>query len=210
METLKDKWMTALKQKPFVAELVLAFLFLFVTMLLFSQFSQFVEKREGVQFIDPILSHLKAVDLTWPLFSLIYGAILGAISLLLYYPKQLILLFEAYALMVLMRIAMMFLLPLNPPSGMILLQDPFVSFFVQGTTLTKDLFFSGHTATMFLLCLVVPEKYKQIFLVVTVLVAAGVLFQKVHYSVDVAVAPFVSFVALYWARRFFCQGLNNI
>lgn len=66
--------------------------------------------------------------------------------------------------------------------------------FGKGEILTKDLFFSGHTGTLFLLFLLVENKYlKTIFLAATILVGSAVLLQHVHYSVDVFVAPFVAY-----------------
>lgn len=205
-KSLIETWAEANKGKFFFFEFIFSLLFLVLTMMTFSSFSQFVEMREGVQFADPLLIKFSAYDLTWPIFSLIYGAILLGIGILVYRPYRLILLFKAYALMVLIRIVMMYLLPLDPPEGMILLQDPFVSLFVTGKTLTRDLFFSGHTATMFLLFLAVPNKFKKTFIVIASLVATGVLWQKVHYTVDVVVAPFVSFIAYYWASNYLSMG----
>lgn len=183
--------------KDHYLELIFSLFILIVTMLLFSQFTHYVELRQGVMFTDPILSQIKALDLTWPIFSTIYGAIILALVILSFHLERMIFLFYAYSLMVLIRMLMMYLLPLDPPAGMIFLQDPFVSFFVVGKTLTKDLFFSGHTATIFLLFLVVPKRFKSLFLVISAAVAIGVLFQKVHYTIDVVVAPFVSFTSYY-------------
>jgi hypothetical protein len=92
----------------------------------------------------------------------------------------------------------MYLVPLNPPPGMIPLGDPFVEYFGTGRLLTKDLFFSGHTATIFLFYLVsdpARRGLKIIFLICTVLVAVFVLLQHVHYTIDVASAPFFTFSA---------------
>ena len=79
------------------------------------------------------------------------------------------------------------LFPLEPPAGLIGLVDPLSNFFYgHDKFITKDLFFSGHTSTMFLLyfCLVKPVD-KRIALLVTVLVACLLLVQHVHYSVDI-------------------------
>lgn len=206
LKSLKVVWTETSNENFFYFKLFTTLFILIVTMLIFSKFSQFIETREGIQYIDPILSKITAYDLSWPIFSLIYGAILSALIILLYNPKRLILIFAAYTFMVIIRGIMMFLLPLNPPEGMILLQDPFVSLFVTGKILTRDLFFSGHTATMFLLFLVIPKKFKKIFLLVTMLVAVGVLFQKVHYTIDVLVAPFVSYMVYRWSCYLFLQG----
>jgi membrane-associated phospholipid phosphatase len=88
----------------------------------------------------------------------------------------------------------MYVLPLDPPVNMIILNDPLVEFFGTGQTLTKDLFFSGHTATLLILYLVSEKKiYKIIFLVITILVAIAVLLQHVHYTIDVFAALFFSY-----------------
>ena len=103
---------------------------------------------------------------------------------------------RAYSIMIVLRITAMYLLPLNPPGGMILLNDPFVQFFGSGKILTKDLFFSGHTATLFLFYLLIDKKiYKNILLGLTIIVAYSVLAQHVHYAIDVFVAPFFSYAA---------------
>jgi membrane-associated phospholipid phosphatase len=101
---------------------------------------------------------------------------------------------QLYSLMVAVRIVAMFLLPLNPPTKMIILNDPFVEFFGTGQTLTKDLFFSGHTATLFILFLVSENKIiKTIFLISTIAVAISVIMQHVHYSIDVFAAVFFAY-----------------
>jgi membrane-associated phospholipid phosphatase len=65
-----------------------------------------------------------------------------------------------------------------------------------GQVLTKDLFFSGHTSTMFLLALMAPGRATRIFfLACTVVVGSCVLWQHVHYTVDVLVAPLFAFAA---------------
>jgi membrane-associated phospholipid phosphatase len=111
-------------------------------------------------------------------------------------PFKLMLALQTYGLMVIFRTIAMYLTPLNPPNGIILLDDPFVQFFGQGEILTKDLFFSGHTATLFLLFLLTEnKKLRMIFLASTFVVGACVLFQKVHYSIDVFAAFFFAFYA---------------
>jgi membrane-associated phospholipid phosphatase len=65
-----------------------------------------------------------------------------------------------------------------------------------GEILTKDLFFSGHTATLFLLFLIMEKRViKIIFIASTILVGIAVMLQHVHYVVDVAVAPFFAYTS---------------
>ncbi|MFN3695059.1 MAG: phosphatase PAP2-related protein, partial [Ignavibacterium sp.] len=129
-------------------------------------------------------------------FTLIYGSIITAIIYLISKPEKLLFTIQLYTLMVVVRIISMWLLPLNPPDKMITLVDPFVEFFGTGKTLTKDLFFSGHTATLFILFLTADSKYlKMIFLISTVGVAISVLLQHVHYSIDVFAAIFFTYAS---------------
>jgi membrane-associated phospholipid phosphatase len=96
--------------------------------------------------------------------------------------------------MIILRMIAMHLVSLNPPEKMIPLNDPLVEFFGTGQLLTKDLFFSGHTATLFLLFLLADLKSLKIFfLISTITLAISVLLQHVHYSIDVLAAPFFAY-----------------
>jgi len=125
---------------------------------------------------------------------LIYISIVVGIATLAKDPTRLLFTIQLYILMVAVRILAMYLLPLDPPAKIIILKDPLVEFFGTGQTLTKDLFFSGHTATLFILFLTSEKKtIKQIFLISTILVAFSVLLQHVHYTIDVVAAPFFTY-----------------
>jgi membrane-associated phospholipid phosphatase len=94
----------------------------------------------------------------------------------------------------LFRILSMYVVPLDPPIGTLDLKDPLIFVVGTGTPITKDLFFSGHTSTMFLLSLTaINKKLKIIFLVSTFLVGFLVVLQKAHYTIDVVVAPFYAY-----------------
>jgi len=68
--------------------------------------------------------------------------------------------------------------------------------------LTKDLFFSGHAATTFLLALYLWDRPRLRWLALTghLLVAASVLLARIHYSIDVVGAWAVTF-ALFALRE---------
>jgi PAP2 superfamily C-terminal len=77
--------------------------------------------------------------------------------------------------------------------------------FAHGTAqayLTKDLFFSGHTATTFLLVLYLwrRPRLRVVALAAHVLVVASVLLARLHYAIDVVGAWAVTF-ALFAARE---------
>jgi membrane-associated phospholipid phosphatase len=175
-------------------EFITSILLLAIVLFTLTNFLNYVESRIGFSFDDPILSLFEPTDLTWLTFTLIYGSLITAIVNLISQPDKLLFTIQLYILMVIVRIISMWLLPLNPPEKMILLNDPFVEFFGTGKTLTKDLFFSGHTATLFILFLTVDDKlFKRIFLLSTILVAISVLIQHVHYSIDVFAAIFFTY-----------------
>jgi len=93
-------------------------------------------------------------------------------------------------------------MPLEPPVLMIALNDPFIEFFGQTKTLTRDLFFSGHTSILFLCYLTAESKrIKNYFLLATISIAVLLLIQHVHYSADILIAFFVSYVSYTIAKR---------
>jgi len=175
-------------------EFIITVLFLAVILFVFPNFLAFVEGRHGVVLADPVLELINPIDLTWLTFGLIYISLIVAIFSFAAKPDILLLALQSYSLLVIFRIMVMYSAPLDAPGRMILLNDPFVQFFGSGEVLTKDLFFSGHTATLFLLFLVSDKKHlKIIFLICTVLVGIAVLLQHVHYTIDVLAAPFFAY-----------------
>lgn len=182
-------WKKYFSSKKDRIEFFITILFLAVVLFSLTNFLNYVELRNGFSFSDPILSLFEPTDLTWLTFALIYGALITAIVSLASKPEKLMFAIQLYTLMVIVRIISMWLLPLNPPEKMILLNDPFVEFFGTGNTLAKDLFFSGHTATLFILFLTSDDKkFRMFFLFCTIAVAICVLLQHVHYSIDVFAA----------------------
>lgn len=192
-----------LKTKKNRVEFAVTLLLLAMVLTALANFLNFVEARKGVVLTDPILNLFNPIDLTWLIFALIYISLVVAIATLIKNPKRLIITIQVYTLMVAVRIVAMYLLPLEPPARIIILNDPFVEFFGTGQTLTKDLFFSGHTATLFILFLVSEKKItKTIFLISTILVAVSVLLQHVHYTIDVFAAVFFSFACYKFVLKY--------
>lgn len=200
--TIRGAWAEAWRAPDFRVQVVVTAPVLGLALATLARFVRWVESRPGATLPDPLLALLTPRDVTWLTFSLIYAGILTAVALLLRRPRDLLTAVQAYAVMVAFRIAVMWATPLDPPPGMIELQDPFVEQLGTGQLLTRDLFFSGHTSTMFLLFLAAPGRLaKGFFLACTILVGACVLWQHVHYAVDVMVAPFFAYAAWRVAER---------
>lgn len=202
METFIKNWKNEFKNKNFRLSFLYTIIIISIVLFLVTQYLAYNELREGYTVKDPILSLFKPIDVTWITFIVMYSALPIGIISLINQPKQLILAMQTYIIMISLRVTSMFLLPLNPPQTIIILQDPFIAFFSTGKTFTKDLFFSGHTATMFLLYLCLTNQIlKNLLLIFTILIGVLVLAQHVHYSIDVFAAPFFTYVAYLGAKK---------
>ncbi|HLP28046.1 MAG TPA: phosphatase PAP2-related protein [Candidatus Didemnitutus sp.] len=171
---------------------------LFITLFSYTRFLNHVEQREGLVFLDPIHAVLGPIDLTWPIFIMLYGALIVAIVAMARTPVILFRAIRAYTMLIGIRIICMWLLPLDPPSTMIALGDPLVQMFTSGTSAppTRDLFFSGHTSILCVIGFVLPQRnWKIVFFSLATLVGIAVILQHVHYSVDVVVAPLAAWAA---------------
>ncbi len=196
MKEIRQLWRDSFSDKRFKAAILSSAFMLIVILLAFSRFVLYVETRNGTILFDPILNALEPFDLTWITFFIIYAGLISAVFVLIKKPKNLLLAINTYIIMVVFRTACMYVVPLDPPVTMIPLNDPFVQLFGSGKILTKDLFFSGHTATLFLFYLVIPkESVRKIFLFATICVGIAVILQHVHYTIDVIAALVFTFVA---------------
>jgi membrane-associated phospholipid phosphatase len=97
-----------------------------------------------------------------------------------------------------LRMLTMYLFTFEPPMGIIPLEDPVTAvFYPGGEPFLKDLFFSGHTATLVLFAFAMgPGRQRTALLLAALVVGGLVLVQHVHYTVDVLAAPF--FAGLAW------------
>lgn len=192
-------WPAAWRRPAFRWQLgtVVALLLLLASQL--PRYFAWMQARPATVLPDPLLAALPAHDVSAAAFAVIYlGIGLGVIALLPR-PYRLLRALGAYLLLHLLRCATLWLLPLEPPPGLVLLRDPLVDQFLYAAPapITKDLFFSGHTATLFLLALAVPPGWRRrALLASTLLIGALVLIQHAHYTYDVLAAPL--FAGLAW------------
>ena len=175
--------------------------FLAVIMLfVFTPYMNFIEAREGTKINDWFLNYLPPKDFSTLLFILIYFTIGFTFFFHIKKPKVFIKVIQVWGTLQLVRMLTLFLFPLEAPEQMIPLIDPIVdTFYGNGTcSVTKDLFFSGHTSAAFLAILFlkpIPLKIIASFLCATI--GLLIMWQHVHYSVDVFAAPFFAY-ATYW------------
>jgi hypothetical protein len=173
-------------------------------MVIWPYFFDYLEARTGPQLNDWFLSVFPAYDVSWVVFFFLYFGILISLFSLAKTPLPFLLALETYALVMLLRILSLTLFPLNPPADYIPLQEPFVQLFVNDhRIISKDLFFSGHVATICSLFFPLVNKRIRIIVLICVLgVVFTVLIQRVHYTIDVLFAPIFTYACYSFFRRY--------
>lgn len=170
----------------------------------FPFFFQYIEQRSGWAPNDWLLNQLPSLDTSIPCFLVIWGMFGLFFYRALYQPRLLLLFLWGFIVLSLMRFCSIYLLPLEPPTNLIPLRDPISNLFYGGKDafITKDLFFSGHTSTQFLIFLCLQKRSDKIMaLIATFLVGLMVLIQHVHYSMDVLAAPPLTYLVYLIAKR---------
>lgn len=185
------RWRTALEETRFKVEWMVTLLLVVALFSFAPPYLQFIQHRTGLAINDPVLNILPAVDMSLWIFALLYSCVAIILLHICQYPWQFLRGGQAYVLMTFLRMGCLYLVPLEPPEGLIYLDDPFLNAaFYQGYV-SKDLFFSGHVATMFLFGVASQNrKLKHFFYFNTLVLGVMILLQKFHYTADVVAAPF--------------------
>ena len=175
--------------------LITGILALPVSMHFFSIFLQQIEMRNGVVLDDIVLRSLPAMDLSIPIFSILWLTIGLLVWQSFYSPKLFLTYIWGLVFISITRTLSIYLIPLDAPLGLIGLEDPLVSMlFYSGGVITKDLFYSGHAASMMLAYFVFEKKYLKVFaLAGTIAISFMLMIQHVHYFVDIIFVPFITY-----------------
>ncbi len=192
VKTLASAWREALQNPRFSIECMLTVVLFPASLYLCREVIQYAHTRPGVQLNDPLLLVVGPVSLRAPIFLVLWSSLLLGVYALAKTPPRFILWLQASAVLACLRAIALFLVPLEPLPSIIPLADPVATLRTDtGTLIVNDLFFSGHTAILFLLFLAVESPpLKRFLLAGMIFTATGVLLQHVHYSGDVFSAPF--------------------
>lgn len=183
---MKNNWLIyfALSKKRLVFFMSLCCLI--ITLICFVYFLTFNENRTGYVFNDPVLNLFKPIAISQIIFLVTYSLAIYGLIISLRDPVFFVSMIQAYTIMTLIRMVCLYSVPLEPPVLIIPLKDTFLeSFFYSGRANLKDLFFSGHTATIFLFAFGFRKKsYKWLFLIGACLVGVLMVLQHVHYMLQ--------------------------
>jgi hypothetical protein len=202
-------WKEALANRKFITHISfwLAGLAIFVLPLPY-YFNNIIQPKPGSLLIDPFHGFLEPTNWSREIFVLIFVA--PALFLLNNFksPRTMLLTLQCYVSVNLMRMSTVYLFTLEAPEGIIPLVDPFLTKVVYGNNLfVKDLFFSGHTCTIFILFLIEQKRWLKVVLgLSTAAVALFLVWQRVHYTIDILGA----ILACILVYQFFIRSIDKI
>ncbi|GAA4466873.1 phosphatase PAP2-related protein [Nibrella saemangeumensis] len=165
-------------------------------------FFQYIQNRRGALLNDWVLNYLPAYDVSIPIFAIIWGIAGLTVFRAFRNPAMLLTLLWSYVLVTLTRMITITTVALDPPADLIELVDPISNSFYGAEFVTRDLFFSGHTSTVFLMYLCLRKRNdKALALIGTILVGIMLLVQHVHYTVDVLAAPLGTYIVYLLGKK---------
>jgi PAP2 superfamily C-terminal len=190
----KNNWAIAWQQPLFRKKIIAGIILLVCILSILPFFFQAIEKRNGIVLNDWLLNKLPAYNVSVPIFILIWGATILIITRAIQTPEIFIVLLWSYIFLFISRMISIWLLPLNPPVNFIPLIDPLSNTFYGKHFITKDLFYSGHTATVFLFFLCFKKRNDKIIALFCIAgVAVLLLIQHIHYTIDVLFSPLFTY-----------------
>lgn len=201
-------WKAAMSDYKFALKLLLVPGLFFVYSALTQNLGEFVEARKGVLLQDVLLEWFPSFDFSVWVFLCLYGSLLLVVLTHLNDPKTIWRIIEMHFLIAIVRQVCILLIALEPPTGLIVLRDVFLenTVYPRQSPLTKDLFFSGHVASVFLYYLVAKVRWvKQIMVISVIAMVFMILSMRVHYTYDVYGAflfTFLLYKAPVWWRNY--------
>jgi|SRR6185437_3322436 len=196
-------WQNAWANKVFRRSLILAITLIVIAGVTTSFFFNYMEDSKlGVHLNDWVLKNLPAIDVSAFIVTLVTCAMAYMTIRCGTNPNMFLTLMWAYVFQLTFRIVTISATRFYAPPELIVLKDPFGSVLYHSRFITRDLFFSGHTAFIFMFFLCLPKKREKIVMLIAALTLGCLLLvQHVHYTVDVIMAPPFAFACFWLAKR---------
>lgn len=201
MHSKPFSWQIAWDYPAFRLKLIIGIIILIFILLFIPQFFRHIESREGYVLNDWLLARIPAINVSAYIFILLYAMVIFLIFRMSRNTSICLTALWSFVFLCFARILTITMVPLNPPTDIIVLADPCSVLFYHANVITKDLFFSGHTATLFIggLCLT-NKRDKIIAFTASGIIGFLLLLQHVHYTADVLAAPFFCWICWYLGK----------
>lgn len=201
-------WKSAFADRAFAIKILLLPGFFFLYSAITQKLGLYFEMRKGVVLEDKLLYYIPQFDFSVAIFGVLYTSLFLILATHLHKPKIVYRVIEMHLLVAVIRQIFIFLVALEPPAGIIVLRDVFLenTVYPRYSPLTKDLFFSGHVASIWLYFLCAQNKFiKKYLLLATAVMSLMILSMRVHYTYDVygaIVITTIIYFAPLWFRYF--------
>lgn len=205
-----SSWSEAWASPLFRKKVIVGVLLFAAILLILPSFFSVIEARQGIVLNDFLLHLIPSMDFSVLIFILVWSTFLLVLTRCIQQPAIFLMILYFLIFITLTRILTISIIPLDPPTGLIILKDPLtsLSYGGSGVFITKDLFFSGHTSNLFMFYLCLQKKRdKQFALFTSLLVGSLVLVQHVHYSIDVIGAIVFTYLLVKYSKYL---GLINV
>ncbi len=201
LQTLVAEWKTAFADKTFRTKLLAAPIVFMVYSAITQRLNFLAEMRHGTRLEDKLLTLFPSIDFSTWIFVLLYLSLGTMVLTHILKPMVIMRVIEMHLLVAVVRQLCIMLIALEPPAGIIVLRDVFLenTVYPNDAPLTKDLFFSGHVASIWIYFLCCERKYLKYALIGSAFVMAFMLLSmRVHYTYDVYGAIVIT-TAIYFA-----------
>lgn len=210
-QRMKQAWKTALQIPFFCWNGLLALIAGMILAYLAQMFFPYIQQRHGIVLYDPLLAWLPAYDISIPLFACLYIPMLVWIGMLLKYPRSLLQVLMSVIVLQTIRLLTIWAIPLDPPQHCMVLRDPLVDVLAyHHMPITRDLFFSGHTATMMVFYLAAPGQKKWLMAIWMSTVILMLLIQHAHYTIDILAAILIAPAVWTWMDFYLSRELGEL
>lgn len=198
-ETWKQTWTSPYKRRRLIIGTVVMMSLVFSMPLFFKT----IEKRQGILLNDWVLAAITPHNVSVLIFAVIWGMVV--LILIRAIKNSTIYVTYCWTLIsvTLLRFLAITLVALAPPKGLIPLTDPLTGIFYGQALIIKDLFFSGHTATLTLMFLCLERRTDKIIAFMAIITVGFLLLvQHIHYTIDVLAAPVITYACYRFTRYF--------
>ncbi|HTB06683.1 MAG TPA: phosphatase PAP2-related protein [Bacteroidia bacterium] len=202
MDNIELKWSGKWQNKSFRLFLTSGIILTVGVLICTYHFFAYIESvPDGVVLNDWLLSRIPSIDVSAPIVCTITSVIVLFLVRSVTNPEMFVTFLIAFLFLFISRIITIDITRFKPPVGLIELKDPIAGIVYKSKFIKRDLFFSGHTAVLFLFFLCARRKIDKIYMLCAVLIVAPLLLvQHVHYTIDVLCAPLFS-TCCYWFSK---------